>query len=244
MGRTRYCVHPEARVGDISVVGGTKDWKQEDIERLRPDFLLLDKEENTKAMAEAMGCQVYATHVQSTEDVPRELDVLGGLFGSTRLLELAREWRATLDAPSYPRERVKDLPVIEWIRKPRSEPDVILYLIWRGPWRVVSRHTFVGSMLTHLGYGGRIPSFSDPYPQVDLGDFDPERTLLLFSSEPYPFEHKKRELAGLDFPSALVDGEAFSWFGLRSLRFLQTQAQFAADSDSGSESGSGSGALR
>lgn len=46
-------------------------------------------------------------------------------------------------------------------------------------------------------------------------------TLLLFSSEPYPFLRKKDVLNPLFAPYAFVDGERFSWFGMRSLRFLE-----------------------
>jgi hypothetical protein len=76
-------------------------------------------------------------------------------------------------------------------------------------------------MLAQVGFGGRVPAFSERYPKIDLGDYDPATTVLLFSSEPYPFAKKAAELTGLDFPSALVDGEAYSWFGVRSLRFLR-----------------------
>jgi len=78
-------------------------------------------------------------------------------------------------------------------------------------------------MLTQVGYGGWLPAFPEKYPKIDLADFDPAKTLLLFSSEPFPFGKKKKELLSLDFPSALVDGESYSWFGVRSLRFLQGQ---------------------
>ena len=79
----------------------------------------------------------------------------------------------------------------------------------------------MGSMLSQVGFGGRIPVFAEKYPKIDLEDFDPAKTVLLFSSEPYPFGKKTQELLSLDFPYALVDGESYSWFGLRSLRFLQ-----------------------
>ena len=57
----------------------------------------------------------------------------------------------------------------------------------------------------------------------ELNQFDPAKTLLLFSSEPFPFAKKKSELVNLGFSSALVDGESFSWFGVRSLNFIETQ---------------------
>jgi iron complex transport system substrate-binding protein len=223
VGRTRFCVHPAPRVKEIPALGGTKDLDLAKLVALRPDLLLLDREENLPWMADApKGWRVHASHVRSADDVPRELEELSAILGNARLAELAREWRRELETPAYPRDHVSQLPgVLEWLKRPEREPEHLLYLIWRGPWMAVSRDTFVGSMLTQVGFGGRLPPFTEKYPKVDLENFDPARTLLLFSSEPYPFGKKKQELVGLDFPAALVDGEAYSWFGVRSLRFLQ-----------------------
>lgn len=217
VGRTRFCIHPQ---NNIQVVGGTKDLKREELEKLRPDLVLLDKEENLPEMATDL--PIHLTHVEKTDDVPEELDRLAARLKNQQLRDLAEAWRAQLSHPAYPQKKIADLPgVLEWIKKPVQEPEQILYLIWRGPWMTVSPQTFVGSMLTQVGYGKRLPQFSEKYPKIDLGNFDPEKTPLLFSSEPYPFGKKKQEMQSLDFPSALVDGEAYSWFGVRSLRFLQ-----------------------
>ena len=222
VGRTRFCVHPHERVGAVPAVGGTKDLKLEELIALKPDVVLVDKEENLPFMAESHGWKTICTHIEKADDVPDALDLLSRTLANQPLADLAAEWRAELEHPAYPAPRIENLPgVLEWIRRPETEPESIVYLIWRGPWMAISRNTFVGSMLSQVGYGGRLTAFEEKYPKVDLGAFDPSKTLLLFSSEPYPFGHKKQELMGLDFPAALVDGEAYSWFGLRSLRFLQ-----------------------
>lgn len=224
VGRTRFCVHPLSAHA-IPVVGGTKDLDLSLVEGLKPDLLLLDKEENLPWMAEARAWKVHCTHVESVGDMPREVEVLGALLGNTELRRQAEEWGAVLSAPRK-NGRVEELPgVLEWIQKPAQEPAQILYMIWRNPWMAVAKNTFVGSMLAHAGYGERIPEFAEKYPKLDLGAYDPARTLLLFSSEPFPFVKKKKELQGLGFPCALVDGEVYSWFGVRSLRFLQKSFQ-------------------
>lgn len=223
VGRTRFCVHPLEKVDAIRSLGGTKDLDLASLRELQPDLLLLDREENLPWMAEGISSMVHVSHVQNTDDVPRELEHLARLLSNEKLRILADEWRAVLDSPTYPQEKVSDLPgVVRWLKEPGTEPETILYLIWRGPWMTISRDTFVGSMLSQVGYGGRIPAFAEKYPKIDLGDFDPNKTLLLFSSEPYPFVEKSKELLGLGFPAALVDGEVYSWFGVRSLRFLQS----------------------
>lgn len=221
VGRTRYCVHPAAVKG-IPVVGGTKDLSLSAVEALKPDLLLVDKEENLPWMAEGRGWKTHVTHVGTASDLRGELNRLGSLLGNEKLIALAEEWEQELARPYADGRRVSQMPgVLEWIREPTSEPAQLLYLIWREPWMVVDRATFAGSLLTHLGYGSLLPGFPVRYPKLDLSTFDPDRTLLLFSSEPYPFGRKRAEIRELGFPAALVDGEAYSWFGIRSLRFLQ-----------------------
>jgi len=52
VGRTRFCIHPREKVSEIPAVGGTKNWDMDRIRELKPDLLILDKEENPKFMAE------------------------------------------------------------------------------------------------------------------------------------------------------------------------------------------------
>lgn len=49
VGRSRYCIHPEDRVRDIPIVGGTKDIRWDRVREARPDLLVLDREENPEA---------------------------------------------------------------------------------------------------------------------------------------------------------------------------------------------------
>jgi iron complex transport system substrate-binding protein len=222
VGRTRFCVHPEGRVDAIPSVGGTKDLELDKLTALKPDLVLVDKEENLPWMAEPRGWQVHCSHVGNVADVPRELDALAALTGKHGLATQAEAWRRRIAVPPRQNRKAGMLPGVQkWLRHPEREPERFLYMIWRGPWMTVSRDTFVGSVFGLLGYGERIPEFPEKYPRIDLGSFDPCNTMLLFASEPYPFGRKPQELLSLDFPAALVDGEAFSWFGSRSLKFLQ-----------------------
>ena len=90
----------------------------------------------------------------------------------------------------------------------------------------VGPETFIGSVLRKTGYP--VFPFAEKYPVVDFAEFDRETTLLLFSSEPFPCLRKREGLAELGFPYAFVDGESFSWFGVRALRFLES-ALFSRD---------------
>ncbi len=222
VGRTRYCIHPKDTVSTIPIVGGTKDWDLKKIQALQPDLIILDKEENPKFMAETSEVPWKATHIESLNDLPAHLTDLSDALAAPQLNEYADRWQNVIARKSQLENNFTNLPgLIEWGRKPSGPVDTILYVIWKDPWMVVSRNTFIGSVLAHLGLP--IPKMSTKYPKINLDDFDPQKTLLLLSSEPYPFLEKKKDIENLPFPYAIVDGESFSWFGLRSLHFLEDQ---------------------
>ena len=138
-----------------------------------------------------------------------------------RLSDWAHEWEMTLARP-------KVLPLAQliesrWLREPIGPIRRLVYLIWRKPWMAVGPQTFVGSMLTHLGWGEVLLATDEKCAVVEPSDWDERSTLILLPSEPYPFGHHERQvLAELPHALAAIDGEKMSWFGLRSLRFLQS----------------------
>ncbi len=216
VGRTRFCLHPETVVGGIPIVGGTKDWNLDKVQAAAPDLVVLDQEENPLAMAEA-GLPYWASHVRGIGSMPEALSELAQQLQNSRLEALAQRWHKVLQRPRQ--VELTLLPgVVEWGRRPRGEVENVVYVIWKDPWMAVGPETFIGSVLAHLGLS--VYPFDKPYPQVELEAF-PESTLLLFSSEPYPFLRKREGLDRLKTPYAFVDGESFSWFGVRSLRFLE-----------------------
>lgn len=221
VGRTRFCCHPSEKVKDIPAVGGTKDINWDMVKTLKADLLLLDQDENPKSFTESGNLKWHASHVRSVKDMPLECQQLGALLGNTSLMDLGKRWEEVL-SKSRPKRALIHLPAVQtWIKKPENDLKHLVYVIWKNPWMTVSRETFIGSMLDILGYGDSLQVFSKPYPEFNMADFNPQDTCFLFSSEPYPFGKKVEELKKLDLFSAVVDGEAFSWFGLRSLLFLE-----------------------
>lgn len=219
VGKTRFCIHPKT---EIPVVGGTKDWDWSKIVSLKPDLLILDKEENPVMMSEQKEIPYLATHVSSIEQMPHELLRLSNVIKNLSLAVYANEWQQVISNNSRRTwQPGLDLPgIIDWGRKPEVSIDKIIYIIWKSPWMCVSSDTFIGSMLNFCGL--YLQLYDQKYPQIDLENMsDKKSTLLLFSSEPYPFLKKQDRLAELGFPYAFVNGESFSWFGVRSLHFLK-----------------------
>lgn len=212
VGRTRFCIHPKT---GIPVVGGTKQVDWEKVHPLAPDFVLFDSEENTKEMAEACPFPKLITHVTSLATMAMDLRMLAEKLGNAKLGELANK------AENIRPRHLPVVPSLSILRAPDySRIETILYLVWRDPWIAVSRETFIGDMLSHLGF--ELMRFPERYPKISLEDYDPSTTLLLFSSEPYPFGKKAEEIRPLGFPSLIVDGEAFGWFGIRAVKFLES----------------------
>jgi len=224
VGRTRYCVHPAEKVPVVPIVGGTKDLDWKKIKDLQPDLLVLDQEENLPWMKSEAPCRVHVFHATSIQVMPRELRGLAKFFEDEvrkKLEAQAEAWNGLL----------QDAPLLwMWDQVPgelrragpnRNRFDQVIYVIWKKPWMRVTRETFIGSVLENLGAADIQVSSSEKYPHFDPADFDPERTLLLLSSEPYPFGLKWDEQPELEkFTRVLVGGESFSWFGVRSFRFL------------------------
>jgi hypothetical protein len=221
VGRTSYCIHPGTQVADIPIVGGTKDVDWNEVADTGGELLLLDKEENTKDMAAGSPLPVHASHVNNIPALIEDLRRLAAVLGNSELSDLAGRWQVQWEKVREPIS-LNALPgVMDWVRKPLSEPEQFVYLIWRKPWMAVSHETFIGSMFECLGLKAQMWSAETPYPKIDLESYDKDKTLLLCSSEPYPFERKRDVVEALGFPAAIVDGECFSWFGIRSLQFLE-----------------------
>jgi ABC-type Fe3+-hydroxamate transport system substrate-binding protein len=213
VGRTRFCIHPSEQVANIPIVGGTKSFDIEKIRALNPDLILLDREENTFEMSELAKviAPLHVSHVESVREMPRELEVLAQVLeGETATSLLAMKDR-----------------YVSVLRRPTRvlHKGLFVYCIWKEPWMAIGQNTFIASMLEQTGYdlGELWPITSEKYPKFEIADLPAEIAVLL-SSEPYPFAKQFEQLhasfQGRDVK--LVDGESFSWFGIRALRYLES----------------------
>ena len=204
VGLTRFCVHPAGWKQTKTIVGGTKQVDVERIAALRPDFILANREENTRAMVAALDAvaPVYVTEVRDVPGALAMIRAVGRLTGrNPEAKALAAEIEAAFAAlPAYPPLRAA-------------------YLIWRDPLMTVGRDTFIHAVLARAGL---VNVFGDRtrYPEITEADLAAARPdLVLLSSEPYPFTraHAAGVRTRLPAPTRvrLVDGEPFSWYGSR-----------------------------
>lgn len=224
VGRTRYCIHPANEVAGIPVVGGTKDVQWEKVAKLAPDFVIFDKEENTREMADSCPYPYLATHVESVQDMPRALRLLAQLLNSSALIALAARFQRILTTPAaitpsaLPLLAHKDAASSSILREERPW----LYLIWRKPYMSIGRHTFIYSVFAHLGFAHKLLAFEPNYPELSMADITELNPILLCSTEPYPFAKQLDSTQQeLQQPAVLIDGEPLCWYGIRCLRYLE-----------------------
>ncbi len=218
VGITRFCKYPSHWKKTKTIVGGTKEVKYDRITALQPDLILANKEENTKEMVEKLReiAPVYVAEVISWEDNLKFIDHVGQLTGTSSLA------RSIIDKLSGLK---KELSRFKKNKK-------ILYFIWKDPWMVAGKNTFIDTMLQLLGFENLADQLEGRYPvitQEDLLKLQPE--ILLMSSEPFPFSEKHRPDIEKLFPQAqirFVQGEPFTWFGaypLEAKDYLTTCCQ-------------------
>ena len=225
VGRTRFCIHPEEVVSNIAVVGGTKSVNWDRCRQLKPDLVVMDREENTLPMAESCPFAWHATHITSVVSVGDDLETLADKLQNYKLKKLAAEWQCLAAIPNLDFTGWDNLPGLIQSMGSIQNFTQVKYMIWQDPWMTISRSTFIGSVLIKTGLGQLLPDYSKPYPELTSVGLPEAETCYLFSSEPFPFARHIEGLESKGFNGALVDGEFFSWFGIRSYRMLRNYVE-------------------
>jgi ABC-type Fe3+-hydroxamate transport system substrate-binding protein len=229
VGRTGFCVHPVDAVDSVPRVGGTKTPDLDKVRALQPTHVVLNVDENPRALASALAdCvpHIVVTHPTAVEDNPGLYRLLGRLFNrGTEAEVLCTEFervyaRVARAARDWPRRRV-------------------LYLIWRDPYMTVSRETYISRTLALARWqtvahdpANRYPTLTDLAPALEDAD------LVIFASEPYPFKAKHlttvREAHSLGGKQlVMMDAEMVSWYGSRAIPGLDYLGAFVPEVNSG-----------
>lgn len=203
VGRTRFCIYPKGKVDNVPAVAGTKDIKLEAIQDVRPDLIIVEKEENTKEIVEELEkfFPVYVAEVQSVDEAYKMIEEMGTLTdrndaAATLLNSIQRQFASL----------------------PKAAGKRIGYVIWRKPYMVVGKDTYINSLLEKMGFVNPFTEADGRYPAVTDDDFQKaELDYVLLASEPFPFKEKHaNEFLDMmpETKPILVDGEMF-WYGPR-----------------------------
>jgi ABC-type Fe3+-hydroxamate transport system substrate-binding protein len=196
---TRFCEQPHLRH-----VGGTKNPDLDAIVALRPDLVVMDREENRLEDHEALvaaGVTVFVSDVRSVADAVALVGELTDIVG----------------APPAVFERCRHVLAHQPATGGRRRAFVP---IWRRPWMSIGPRTYGASLLDHIGIDLVTAGAAEPYPTVELDDVAVlEPDLVLVPSEPYDFrEPHVAELAAVLVHSEIraIDGQDLFWWGART----------------------------
>lgn len=205
IGITKFCIHPKEQFKIKEKIGGTKQLNLSKIRSLKPDLIIGNKEENEQLQVEEL-MQEYPVWMS---DIYNLNDALMMIRGIGEVVD--RKLKAEEIAHQI-QKNFEDLVM--------HPPKKVLYFIWKDPYLLAGKNTFIDEMLQRAGFENIIQE--QRYPEFSfaaLSSLQPESVFL--SSEPYPFKEKHIQAFQEIWPEAqiqLVDGEMFSWYGSRLLK--------------------------
>lgn len=205
VGITKFCIHPAPFCKHTPKVGGTKHFHFDTIDRLQPDLIIGNKEENYKEGIERLQQKypVWMSDIYTLEDALHMILEVGHLTGTP----------------------AKASEIAEHIKNGFTELQAlsgkkVAYLIWRNPYMVAGSHTFIHDMLSRCGFEN-VFAGNARYPEITPEQLSAAKPDYIFlSSEPFPFSEKHLTEFRQICPEAtikIVDGEMFSWYGSRLL---------------------------
>lgn len=226
VGRTGFCIHPREQVRSVARVGGTKTLDPQRIRRLAPTHLIVNVDENPRALVEEVARfvpHVIVTHPCAPEDNLGLFRLLGGIF--------SREAAAQALCAAFEQELARTRAAAATL-----PPQRVLYLIWKAPWMTVSDDTYIARTLAAAGWTNAAPPARTRYPGVELEPALLAHTdLVLLSSEPYAFTERHAAALRESLPAgcrtrvALIDGTMVSWYGSRALAGMAYLRQLRAE---------------
>jgi ABC-type Fe3+-hydroxamate transport system substrate-binding protein len=215
VARTDYCIHPADPLVTVPSVGGPKSPDLTAILALQPDLILMDRDENRQADAQALmsaGARVFVTFPQT---VQATLDLLWDLAA---LLHLTAQAGPRIQAIARAYDRTRDITA--------SAPVVRVFCpVWRDPWVTFGAETYPNDLLGVCG-AQNIFGHVQRYPQVTLNEAAKHRPhLILLPNEPFDFSPADaadiHAHAGLsETPIRHIDGTLLFWPGTRLAQAL------------------------
>ncbi|MEM7138611.1 MAG: helical backbone metal receptor [Myxococcota bacterium] len=237
VGRTDYCVEPPGAIEALPSVGGTKGVDVDAVIALRPDLVLANKEENSRASVRALIEAGLAVHVSFPCTVDESNEYLRSLC---ELLGVAADAKAVSQC-----ERALERA----LRSASGAPLPVFVPIWKEPWMTFDDRVFASDMLRACGAEnvfsdrarryplaadlGKRSAWNDDkvadrdtrYPRIQLTEVATRGArAVLLPDEPYAFSERDSEsfedLGSNAIHVTLVDGKDLFWYGTRVAQAL------------------------
>jgi ABC-type Fe3+-hydroxamate transport system substrate-binding protein len=236
-GVTDFCTRPPDGVARLPRVGGTKNPDIARIVALRPDLVLLNREENRADDAEALrlaGIPLWISEPRTVRDAIDLLWLIMDVFEHAAMTYRVRNIEITVEATA--RYMAAERPVRTFVP------------IWRDPWMTFNHDTYMHDLLRTCGAENIFAERERRFPlAADLDQAQPDATaavgrdtryprirldevaaaapeLILLPDEPYLFDDADQaELytvlaatpAAQNGQIHLVDGSFLTWHGTR-----------------------------
>ncbi|AXJ02315.1 ABC-type Fe3+-hydroxamate transport system, substrate-binding protein [Cyclonatronum proteinivorum] len=219
VGRTRFCIHPAEKISEATIVGGTKNPRIDRIRALKPDLVVLNREENRREDADAIRdfAPLLVTEISTVEQALGAIQEIGAATGTA---EAATRLCTSIRA---------EMPSTETYTPLRTA-----YLIWKKPLMSVGGDTYIHDVMRLFGFENVFGNVTR-YPETSYDELAARGTeLVLLSSEPYPFKTSDADEVREALPGSLAltaDGEAFSWYGSRMRPAFKALRAFRARID-------------
>jgi ABC-type Fe3+-hydroxamate transport system substrate-binding protein len=210
IGITHFCDEPPHWRTEKNKLGGTKLNDAAKIIELKPDLVILNREENLKQLAE----QLDTASISSLVTFPRTV-----AEGIAMVKELAEV---------FAKEAVGEV-IVEEIRagaaQLKQRPFRYLCFIWKAPYMTISNDTFIHDMLSLIGGVNAAENFSKQQRYFNLDALQIAEVAadwVFFPDEPYPFKPADLEEFSRQFVDhqavknlhlLQVSGKALSWYG-------------------------------
>lgn len=213
VGLTKFCIHPIEKFAARTKVGGTKKLNIELIRTLEPDLIIGNKEENQQEQIEEL-----------IEEFPVWMSDIADLEGAKQTITQIGELVNREPESAYLNHLITaGFADLQTLAAQNKLDKKVAYLIWRKPYMVAGKGTFIDDILMLNGLTNVFKVHR--YPEITAEQLALSKPDLVFlSSEPYPFTQKHLEEIETILPGVkvmLVDGEMFSWYGSRLVKAVQ-----------------------
>ena len=211
IGGTRYCISPEIKHENFTIIGGTKKVNYELIMSLNPDFIIANKEENTLEMIDNLEkiCPVYVSYLTRVTDHFKLFADVGKIINKSELTDQLsvrlNEYLTQLQSTGFTRR-------------------TYAYFIWKNPFMIAGHETYISDLLSYFGLTNCDANKPDRYPEIDLETLNAVNPGIIFlSSEPFPFSENDCDEWSDNFPKSkviFIDGSMTSWYGTRIFKSI------------------------